>query len=117
MSLFRRLGKIISSHVEDLIDQKRHSESQASYQPMDEEAPKSYDNRSKFSYSNRELEYYSNLEVQPGTSVEEIRRSYKKLMRQYHPDMHVQDEDKKHIAIEITKKLNEAMDYFEKKGS
>lgn len=62
-----------------------------------------------------EARYYAYLELQPGASFEDIRKAYKKLMKQYHPDRFYQDEKKRQIAEEVCRKLNEAYTYFEKK--
>ncbi|MCR6638344.1 MAG: DnaJ domain-containing protein [Sporocytophaga sp.] len=63
----------------------------------------------------KEAEYYANLEVKYGAGFSEIKVSYKELIRKYHPDKHVHSEEKRKIAEEITRKLNEAYNYFEKK--
>lgn len=58
--------------------------------------------------------YYANLELAPGASFEDIRAAYRRLLRKYHPDKHDRDPEKSRIAEEISKRLNEAMEYFEK---
>lgn len=62
-----------------------------------------------------EAQYYANLELTFGASIEEIRKSYKKLMRKYHPDFYGNDEGKRKVAEEIVQRLNEAKNYFEEK--
>jgi len=49
---------------------------------------------------------FSNLEVPPAASLEEVRRSYKKLLRKYHPDRHADNPQKQQMATRITQKLN-----------
>jgi DnaJ-domain-containing protein 1 len=51
---------------------------------------------------------YSNLEVPFGSPFEEVRKSYKHLLRKYHPDKFANDPNKVKIATEITKKINES---------
>lgn len=63
-----------------------------------------------------EAQYYANLELSPGASYEEIRSAYRELLRKYHPDRHHQDPQKAALALEITKRLNEAMKYFQTKS-
>lgn len=63
----------------------------------------------------REEGYYANLELKPGASYDDIRLAYRNLQRRYHPDHHHADPEQTALALEITKGLNEAMDYFEKK--
>ncbi len=58
--------------------------------------------------------YYANLELPPGASYEKVKAAYRRLLRNYHPDKHDLDPSKSKTAEEISKRLNEAMDYFEK---
>jgi DnaJ-domain-containing protein 1 len=51
---------------------------------------------------------YSNLEVPFGSAFEEVKKSYKNLLRKYHPDKFANDPNKSKIATEITKKINES---------
>ena len=61
--------------------------------------------------------YYANLELKAGASLEQIKKSYKTLMKKYHPDLFHNDEAQRKAAELITSKLNEAYSYFEKKFS
>lgn len=63
----------------------------------------------------KEAEYYANLELKPGADFNQIKAAYKKLMKQYHPDMFPGSDEKKKIAETITARLNEAYKYFEVK--
>lgn len=49
---------------------------------------------------------YRNLEVPFGSSFEEVRKAYKNLLVEYHPDKHSGSAEKLQIATEITKKIN-----------
>lgn len=51
---------------------------------------------------------YANLEVTPSANLEEIRKSYKRLLNKYHPDRFGDDPEKQSIATEVTAKLNES---------
>lgn len=51
---------------------------------------------------------YANLEVPFGSSFLEVKKSYKKLLRKYHPDKFANNPNKLKIATEITKKINES---------
>lgn len=62
-----------------------------------------------------ERQYRANLEVDADASLKTIRRSYKTLIRKYHPDLFHSEPEKRKVALEITTQLNEAMAYFEKK--
>lgn len=62
-----------------------------------------------------ERQYRANLEVDADAGLKDIRRSYKTLIRKYHPDLFHSEPEKRKVALEITTQLNEAMAYFEKK--
>ncbi len=54
------------------------------------------------------VQAYRNLELTPAATTEQIRSSYRRLMRTYHPDKHTDDAEKQRIATEITQKLTES---------
>lgn len=62
-----------------------------------------------------EKQYYAVFELPQGASFEEVKASYKRLIKQYHPDRFHNDPEKHKAAIEISQKLNIAYGYFEKK--
>ncbi len=49
---------------------------------------------------------YANLGVQQGASMEQVRKAYKDLLRQYHPDKFAADPEKLKFATELTQRLN-----------
>ena len=49
---------------------------------------------------------YANLEISYGASFEQVKKSYKRLLRFYHPDRNADDPEKMRMATEITKKIN-----------
>ncbi|RPJ09734.1 MAG: J domain-containing protein [Spirochaetaceae bacterium] len=51
---------------------------------------------------------YANLKVPFGASFQVVKDSYKKLLRQYHPDKHASDPAKQKLATEITQKINQS---------
>jgi DnaJ-domain-containing protein 1 len=63
----------------------------------------------------KEKSYYDALEVKPGASFEEIKASYKKLVKKYHPDRFHNHPEKRRYAETVTRQLNEAYAYFEQK--
>jgi DnaJ-domain-containing protein 1 len=65
--------------------------------------------------TNKEQEYYTWLELAYGSPFDEIKKSYRKLMKLYHPDLFHGDQEKFTMAQEVSSKLNEAYVYFEKK--
>ena len=54
------------------------------------------------------LEYYSVLGVSPGASVAEIKRAYRRLIQQWHPDRYKAGSLMQTTAEDMTKDLNEA---------
>jgi DnaJ-domain-containing protein 1 len=65
--------------------------------------------------SAEEAAYYAALELKPGTGFPEIKAAYKRLIKQYHPDRFHNDPARHQTALELSKRLNEAYNYFEKK--
>ncbi len=63
-----------------------------------------------------EEKYYAVLGLEPGAGFEAIKKAYRKLSMQYHPDKvaHLGDEFKR-VAEEKMKEINAAYDYFKKK--
>ena len=62
-----------------------------------------------------EAGYYANLELAVGAPFPEIKAAYRRLLSEYHPDKHALDPNKAKIAEELSKGINQAMDYFEKR--
>lgn len=56
------------------------------------------------------LKWYKTLEVEPGADFETIRKSYRRLLKQYHPDRFARDPEKHKVATEVTRKITEAYD-------
>ena len=52
--------------------------------------------------------YYANLEVPVGSDQTIIKNAWKKQLKKYHPDLHCSDPEKKMIAENLTRQLNEA---------
>ena len=52
--------------------------------------------------------YYANLELPYGAGLDTVRRTWRRLVKQYHPDLHSADEQKKRTATELLQGLNRA---------
>lgn len=52
--------------------------------------------------------WYRTLELEPGADMRTVRKAYRKLLLQYHPDRHASDPKKYKAATEITRRLTEA---------
>lgn len=51
---------------------------------------------------------FFDLEVPIGTNLEDVRRAYRRLLLEYHPDRHDDDPERRVTAIEITQRLSMA---------
>ena len=108
------LRSIIQEEPEDNINQK-DPDFKAAWEEIDEFL-KTGHNRQPSSANSRPVkdipvpegykQDFINLEVLPTASLEEVRRSYKKLLRKYHPDRHADNPQKQQMATRITQKLN-----------
>ena len=56
------------------------------------------------------LRWYKTLELDPGADFEAIRKSYRRLVKMYHPDRFAQDPEKYKAATEVARKITEAYD-------
>ena len=65
-----------------------------------------------------EEQYYAVLGLDPGTDFTEIKKAYRKLSMQYHPDKvsHLGEEFQR-VSEEKMKEINQAYDYFKKKSN
>jgi DnaJ-domain-containing protein 1 len=54
------------------------------------------------------IEYYKVLDLQIGATHDEVKASYRKLMRKYHPDRHVGAPHKQKAATELTMRVTQA---------
>ena len=52
--------------------------------------------------------YYANLELPYGAGLDTVRRTWRRLVKKYHPDLHSADEQKKRTATELVQGLNSA---------
>lgn len=59
-------------------------------------------------------QYYANLELPFGASLDEVKRSYRRLMRQYHPDKHQADPARRELATQLSQKLTVAYNELNK---
>jgi DnaJ-domain-containing protein 1 len=58
---------------------------------------------------------YAALEVPAGSDFETVRKSYRTLMRKYHPDHHTGSPEKQRAANEVAQRLTESYKLLEKK--
>ncbi len=63
---------------------------------------------------------YGNLELPPGAPFNAVRKAYKNLLIEYHPDKHSSSPAKQQLANEITKKINQSFQrikHYEETGT
>ncbi len=116
MSLMQRLGRILRSNVTDLKDRLSHQgHTGGAHDQTYQDTGHDHSVPPEDPADSRETEYLANLEMSSAGSLQEVRDAYKQLIKKYHPDLHARDEEKREYAKLITQRLNEAVDYFERK--
>jgi DnaJ-domain-containing protein 1 len=61
----------------------------------------------------RMRELYAQLEVPYGAPFDEVKKSFRRLMRKYHPDLHVGNPQKQKTATQLTMSLTQAYNEIE----
>ncbi|MCA9520040.1 MAG: DnaJ domain-containing protein [Myxococcales bacterium] len=87
--------------------QRRAEDARKQYERAKQQA-RAHDPRSELA------KHYANLELPLGASKDEVKTSWRKLMRKYHPDMHNTDPEKHRIATELTQRLTESYRFLSK---
>lgn len=119
MSLKSRLERKMRANLNELLDRVQDFEAQGGFRkiidPIVEEmgfeeiglAPPP-------SKGHKTLrDYYANLEVPYGSDLETVKASYRSLMRKYHPDKHVSDDQSEKLATELSQELTVAYNAIE----
>jgi DnaJ-domain-containing protein 1 len=57
---------------------------------------------------------YAALEIPAGSDFDAVKRSYRRLMRKYHPDLNAGSPEKQKAATDLTQRLTEAYKTLEK---
>ena len=57
---------------------------------------------------------YAALEVPAGSDLETVKRSYRRLMRKYHPDLNAGSSEKQRAATDLSQRLTEAYKTLER---
>lgn len=116
MSFFGRVKNIIRSNINAQIDKFDSNFENFEYEEDFTDDFKEYAEIPKEEPQHDiEREYCAILEVRYGADLETIKKSYKKLLKKYHPDLYHNKPEKFDKAQKLTEKLNEAYSYFEKK--
>lgn len=54
------------------------------------------------------VRWYRTLELEPGADMQAVRKAYRRLLKQYHPDKFAKDPDKYKAATEVTRNITAA---------
>ena len=115
MSLFKRIKNIIKSNIRFETHDTNFENYQSTFESKEFEEKVETAFHNSESQNSVEKEYYANLELPYGSGFDEIKKSYKKLLKKYHPDKFYGNKKKLEIAQQVVKKLNIAYNYFEEK--
>lgn len=69
---------------------------------------------SPFGKGDEIAKHYKTLNLSYGAEWSEVRTAYRKLMRKYHPDLHIQSPAKQKAATELTVQITQAYNALEK---
>lgn len=110
MSLFKRIENIIKSNI-------NHKEDEEIQIDINSYEDVYYSDSHEIPSEENSLEkkYYKILELEYGANFDSIKKAYKKLLKKYHPDLFQSEPEKLKSAQEVTRQINEAYTYFERK--
>jgi DnaJ-domain-containing protein 1 len=117
MSFSRRLRKLLRAQVGDWLHDDRPDVGPADVDPADPDgydvrpdaeeaaAPKGPDGRP---VPPDVAQAYQALEVPVGSDRATVKKGYRRVMKKYHQDRFANDPDKRDVAGEVSKRLNDA---------
>ena len=105
--MIKRIFKIAQAELNDLVRKNKFFENYVSSdKTINCQEQSEY--KDTFSPSDPLAKYYANLEIPVGSDQAIIKNAWKKQLKKYHPDLYCSDLEKKMIAENLTRKLNEA---------
>ena len=105
--MIKRIFKIAQAELNDLARKNKFFENYVSSdKTINFQEQSEY--KDTFSPSDPLAKYYANLEIPVGSDQAIIKNAWKKQLKKYHPDLHCSDPEKKMIAENLTRQLNEA---------
>ena len=105
--MIKRIFKIAQAELNDLVRKNKFFENCVSSDKTINFQEQS-EHKDTFSPSDPLAKYYANLEIPVGSDQAIIKNAWKKQLKKYHPDLHCSDPEKKMIAENLTRQLNEA---------
>ena len=107
MDLFRRLIEIGRSRLDDRLRRETPRLETEGFGPGNTD-PREEPGSRRSDVDPALAEYYANLELPYGSDLETVRTAWRRMMKQYHPDRHARDEEKRRTADELTARLTRA---------
>ena len=104
-------------HFDDSPFEKRTrtSSRNSGHSEKSENSRRSQNTRQQKKSKTEEQMHYENLEVPYGSSFNTIKKSYKRLAMEYHPDKFHADDKKHRVAQEVMQSINTSYNYFKNK--
>ena len=104
--MIKRILKIAQAELNDLVRKNKFFENYVSSdETINFHGQAEY--KDTFSTSDPLAKYYANLEIPVGSDQITIKNAWKNQLKKYHPDLHYSDPEKKMIAENLTRQLNE----------
>ena len=105
--MIKRIFKIAQAELNDLVRKNKFFKN---YVSSDKTINFQEQSEYKDTYSSSDplAKYYANLEIPIGSDQAIIKNAWKKQLKKYHPDLHCSDPEKKMIAENLARQLNEA---------
>ena len=131
-----RFMRVVRSNLNDMLDRVADFEDRGGLKAVLEDVLEGRDPRGRLksgeegeraNYSQPRSEddktikdYYANLEVGMGADKKEVKRSYRRLMKRYHPDRFSDDPEMQQLATELSQELTrayqEVVDHIERRS-
>ena len=103
MSIASRIWRLVKTEFNSRLGRFE----KATFNRPFEDEPRSASHQKVSTEESKRATYYRILELPNGAPLYNVKASYKRLMKKYHPDK-FQNEEQKATATELVKKLNEA---------
>lgn len=126
--MFDRLKNILKSELGDLFEKSdetrtpfqrrrtyRREGEYDKFDDIDEAYEKAFNQKKEPSINPEESKHYKTLGLALGTGFVQIKSKYKQLVKKFHPDRHQANPKNHKIAMERTRNLNMAYNYFKDK--
>ncbi|MCD6499482.1 MAG: DnaJ domain-containing protein [Deltaproteobacteria bacterium] len=125
MSLLGRIGRLARANTRALADKltslrdqdRREAEQELDVELNDDPNIDQEDQPSPPRAENQDRDLalcYKRLELPQDADIKTVRRAYRRLMRRYHPDLFIDDPQRRETASTVTRILTDAYDHLVK---